>query len=276
MFQRLTCCAVIALSFAAAANAVPPVALYLESPLADQNVMPGDPVAWSLSLTLADDENQGLALIFADLVQDPGNPASFDLPPGDPASIPVEMAVFDRPAGITNPGENTLPSGYVGVQRGDEGAKNLVQIGGSQNTFGVALPTGVGLAENANVVADIGHGAPQMIVSGEFNAPDASGLYTFRVENALASVITQRNDPPEFSRVSLEQVSVANGDFRIIVCMADLDGDGAVGLGDLAHLLGSYGQTGMTYADGDLDLDGDIDLSDLATLLGYYGDICGE
>ena len=53
---------------------------------------------------------------------------------------------------------------------------------------------------------------------------------------------------------------------------ADLDGDGQVGLSDLAQLLANYGTTGgATYAMGDLDGDGDVDLSDLAALLALYG-----
>jgi hypothetical protein len=58
-------------------------------------------------------------------------------------------------------------------------------------------------------------------------------------------------------------------------CFGDLDGDNAIGLADLAQLLGQYGETsGMTYEDGDLDGDGDVDLADLAALLGVYGTTC--
>ena len=58
-------------------------------------------------------------------------------------------------------------------------------------------------------------------------------------------------------------------------CLGDLDGDGQIGLSDLATLLAHYGATsGVTYEDGDLDEDGDVDLSDLATLLSVYGTTC--
>jgi hypothetical protein len=50
-------------------------------------------------------------------------------------------------------------------------------------------------------------------------------------------------------------------------CAADLDGDGAVGPGDLAVLLGGWGQPGPS----DLDGDGAVTPSDLATLLGAWG-----
>lgn len=58
-------------------------------------------------------------------------------------------------------------------------------------------------------------------------------------------------------------------------CFGDLNGDGAIDLSDLAHLLAHYGITsGASPEDGDLDLDGDVDLSDLAGLLGVYGTPC--
>ena len=58
-------------------------------------------------------------------------------------------------------------------------------------------------------------------------------------------------------------------------CFGDLDGDGAIGLSDLAQLLSNYGTpSGAVYEDGDLDADGDVDLADLAGLLAVYGTTC--
>ena len=77
-------------------------------------------------------------------------------------------------------------------------------------------------------------------------------------------------------------VVMTGGDFELTggfwpgtkFCLGDLNGDGQIGLSDLATLLAHYGKTGMTYDDGDLDGDGDVDLSDLATLLAVYGTTC--
>ena len=58
-------------------------------------------------------------------------------------------------------------------------------------------------------------------------------------------------------------------------CIGDLDGDGAIGLADLAVLLAHYPtESGAQPEDGDIDGDGDIDLSDLAALLAVYGTDC--
>ena len=60
-------------------------------------------------------------------------------------------------------------------------------------------------------------------------------------------------------------------------CYGDLDGDWDRDLGDLAELLGHYGETtGVLYENGDLDEDGDVDLMDLAGMLGVYGEPCPE
>jgi len=56
-------------------------------------------------------------------------------------------------------------------------------------------------------------------------------------------------------------------------CPADLDGDGAIGLGDLALFLSNYGLMGSGIP-GDFDDDGDVDLEDLATFLAAFGTTC--
>ncbi|MBU0618334.1 MAG: hypothetical protein KKI02_11500, partial [Planctomycetes bacterium] len=60
-------------------------------------------------------------------------------------------------------------------------------------------------------------------------------------------------------------------------CPWDLDGDGVVGLSDLAQLLATYGLcVGDPGFDGAADFndDGCVDLSDLAALLSVYGTTC--
>ena len=58
-------------------------------------------------------------------------------------------------------------------------------------------------------------------------------------------------------------------------CVGDLIMDGQRDQMDLMQLLSHYGLNGgATYLDGDLDRDGDVDIGDLATLLGVYGESC--
>jgi DNA-binding beta-propeller fold protein YncE len=53
-----------------------------------------------------------------------------------------------------------------------------------------------------------------------------------------------------------------------VPCAADLDGDGSVGAGDLAVLLGQWGGPGSA----DFDASGAVNASDLSVLLGAWGD----
>lgn len=58
-------------------------------------------------------------------------------------------------------------------------------------------------------------------------------------------------------------------------CPEDLDGDDAIGLGDLSLLLENFGVgSGAGPEDGDLDGDGDVDLADLSALLELFGLPC--
>ena len=58
-------------------------------------------------------------------------------------------------------------------------------------------------------------------------------------------------------------------------CLGDLDGDGAVGLGDLTILLANFGTVGgATPEDGDMDGDADVDLTDLTLFLALFGTFC--
>lgn len=58
-------------------------------------------------------------------------------------------------------------------------------------------------------------------------------------------------------------------------CPADLDGDGSVGLSDLAVLLSHFGtQSGASEADGDMNGNGSVDLADLAIMLAAFGSAC--
>jgi hypothetical protein len=60
--------------------------------------------------------------------------------------------------------------------------------------------------------------------------------------------------------------------------IGDLNGDGEIGIADLAQLLSNYGMTsGATYEMGDIEPlggDSDVDLADLAALLAAYGTTC--
>jgi hypothetical protein len=275
MLRYKACAAVLVLGFAAVALAQPTATVTLQSSQDGQGVGAGDVIDWTIQVSVSTGDNYGLALIACDLVQDADNPEKLDLPPGDPGSIDTTMQNFDRPAGITNPGEGGAASGYIGVQRGTTGEMNLIQIGGGQNTFGEALPPGTGIAENAEVNGGVGQeGSPQIVLSGQFAAPAHSGKYVFRVENALANVLTELNTPPDHSPVAAaDMVLGEEAEIFFIVCPGDFNNSGFIDLSDLGILLAHYNQSG-TFEEGDANGDGMVNLSDLGILLAAYNTPC--
>jgi len=176
-------------------------------------VAPGERIEWKIKALVSTLENQGLAMFSVDLVQDPGNPDFFDMPAGNRAPNP--MKGFDRPKGITNPiEEDPWGSGYGGISDGPYGAKNVIQIGGMQNTFGIKGPClgpsyDICTGRDNVVDADIGQNAAgRIIATGEFNAPDTPGLYFFNLENAMANTLEQVNNPPAVSTVKMAPVVI--------------------------------------------------------------------
>jgi len=230
-----SCSLLCALALCAATFASGTVTFTLESPQAGQTVAAASTINWSIKVAVSTGDNLGLALFAADLAQDAANPAKFDIPYGLVGSIPALLNGFNRPGGITNPGEGGNPSGYVGVQRGTAGQKNLIQIGGGQNTFGQA---GTGIGTDPNVDAGIGQSGAQLVLSGSFPAPATDGSYTFRLENALANVLDTVGTPPNFSQVSGATVNLAGATFSFTVggptaCVGDLNCDGQVSFADI-------------------------------------------
>ncbi len=231
--MRTTLTLIAAAALAAPVLAGGTVTFTLDSPSNGQTVAPGATVTWNIRLSVSTGDNLGLALFAVDLVPDPNNPA-LDIPPGSAASIPAVLQGFNRPRGITNPGEGGAASGYIGVQRGTTGHKSLVQIGGAQNTFGQA---GTGFATDPNVAGGIGQPGPLLVLSGSFTAPSTTGVYTFSLANAVANVLETLNTPPNFSRVG-RATSVTTGatiTFTVgqTICRGDCNCDGQINFGDI-------------------------------------------
>jgi hypothetical protein len=264
--------ALLAALLGGAAAGQPAVTVAIESPQAGSSVAPGATVTWIIRYSVSAADNLGLALLCCDLSQDAGNPALFDLPPA--AGVPAEMTNFSRPAGIANRGEGGATTGYIGVQRGPAGQRNLVQIGGAQNTLGQALPPGSGIAENAIVIPGVGQSGAVVLASGSFAAPSTPGTYTLRLSNGIANVLTAFNAPPVHSPVAAATVSFAPATISFTVSAllrGDLNCDGLVNnfdidpfvlaLSDAAGYAAQYPDCNIDNAD--IDGDGAINNFDI-------------
>ncbi len=238
MHRYVLLAAVASIAIPAAADTV---TVSLTSPQNGLVLSPGDTVQWQITFNVSSGDNAGLALLITDFVQDAANPAALDIPQA--AGVPGAMTNFSRPAGVSNPGEGASPStGYVGVQRGTAGARNLIQIGGGQNTFGVARPPGSGIAENANVVSGVGQSGDVVLASGSFLAPAVDGAYSYSLANVVANTLVAVAAPPAPSLVerATSVVSPASFSFSVstsVVTPGDTNCDGTVDFFDIDPFL---------------------------------------
>jgi hypothetical protein len=228
-------------------------------------VQPNDPIDWTISFSVSQGDNLGLAMISVDFFQSKLNPGKLVIPSAD--VLPAAMEDFRRPDGISNPGDG----GYGGTQLGTDCEANLYQIGGAQNTFGVA---GTNMGLDTDVDTGVGQSGSQDLVSGEFDAPEERGIYVFQIQNAVANVLETSTPPCE---VSEAEIAYDPAGFTIIVCPGDVNGDGQVDPSDLNQLLAAYGScVGDPEYDPQADLNRDecVDATDLNILLANYGSVC--
>lgn len=256
----------------ASQSAAQSVQVILDSPQAGTFVQHGETIEWSISVNVSADDNDGLAFFCADLVQSETNPATLDIPHAD--SVPADMTSFSAPAGVSNPPDIGMTTGYVGTQFGEPGAANLLQIGGGLNLFGHALPATTGLAQSDAAVTGIGQNGVVLIAAGSFQAPEVDGAYTFELRNVLANVLSQANQPPLFSLAVAAAADATHASFTINVgdnCDPfDANCDGLVNGMDVQAVTSAIldeGGPSCSPCAGDANGDGDTTLADISAFV---------
>ncbi len=272
-------------ALAVSAHASGTVTFNLSSPSNGATVSPGELIEWTITVSASTGDNLGLALAAVDLVQDAANPASFDLPGGE---TPLDMTDFDRPDGISNPGPGGVGSAYGGTPMGTTGSKNLIQIGGAQNTFGVA---GNGIGLDYAVRGAVGQGSLQILATGSFLAPAEPGLYSFYLQNPIANTLDDIGTPPDFSPVSGATALIGVGQITFTVetaCIGDLNCNGSIGFDDINPFvlyLSNFASwhtafPGCNPLNGDINCDGTYgqasfgDINPFVALMGQCGMGC--
>jgi len=196
------------------------VHLEFDSPSAAQVVNPGDSVHWMLTAYVSASDNLGLSLISVDIGQLSDNPELLDIPRGGATS--TAMRAFDRPRGFANPGAQPEQSGFRGTPVGKNGQRNLAQIGGAQNTFGVTGPClgpngEICMGQDIIVTPGVGQSGGQLIALGSFIAPATPGSYEFEITSAVANTLHEINVPPQPSVVRPARIELAIKGFRFNV-----------------------------------------------------------
>jgi len=242
------------------------VNLNLFSPQQGQTLAPGQLVQWRIEAEVSTGDNAGLALLLVNLEQSNFNPSFVDIPLAD--SVPPALASFDAPAGFSN-----SPTGYRGLRVGPVGARNLEQIGGAQNTFGVAAAT---MGQDVDVEPGLGQSGPMMIAEGAFRAPFVAGTYQFNLADPLANTLVTVNSAPMQSPTESAFVLVIFSSFSFNVdptlsIAGDMNCDGVVNSDDAdAFALAAVAPAAYqaTYPDcdpneGDVNNDGVLDGRDI-------------
>jgi cytochrome c551/c552 len=135
-------------------------------------VAPGGLVRYEVVAELADNHNQGLAMVTFDLDFDGGVLPQADTPTVGP------MANFVSPLGLSN------PAGFGGTQAGG----GLQQVGGAMNTINNSFaPQPMGTV----VTGLAAKGSPLAVAQGSFMAPTTPGTYTLTLSSPMANVITE-------------------------------------------------------------------------------------
>lgn len=200
-------------------NGVGSVHFDLVSPQDGTVVAAGTNIEWRIELSVSAQDNLGLALAAVDLAQSPTNPEPIAFRvarPGGP-----ELRDFDRPRGFPNPGARLDESGFGGSLLDD--ATRLAQIGGAQNTFGVA-PACLGpnanvcMGQDVSVNTGVGQGiVPQRLAFGAFRAPATPGTYTVQLERMVATTLATVGTAPAPSIVRRANVDAPTGSLTFTV-----------------------------------------------------------
>lgn len=260
------------LSLACALDPEPPrpvVDISISSPQAGTAVSPGSAIQWVIRCVApASPACYGVAGVSVDLVQGPSNPVFFDLP--EAAAVPPEMSGFSRPQGICNPVPGNLAaSAYTGTRTGLSGSMNLVQIGGMQNTFGVA---GTLMGTDTLVETGVGQDSGgQVIAEGVFSAPSEPGEYCFEIQNAVVNVLRTQAAMSGIWPVAYAEVMASSSVFCIAVeagPTCDYTQDGVADQEDVAYLIDVVaGGLNPNEVDPDFNQDGVADQADVAALV---------
>lgn len=200
------------------------------------SVKAGKVIEWKIYVHASTGDNHGLALGIVDMEQATTNPKAIILNPG---VAPTEMQDFNLPNGIANVGPAPGTSGYGGTplpQLQPSGANKLVQIGGAQNNTGRVGITG--FAQDVQVEENVGHEpGGRLLARGTFTAPNKVGIYKLFLSNPIANTFIDVQNPPAVSAVAPAAATLCDGavSFRVVrqLCLADIDGNGIVGPGDL-------------------------------------------
>lgn len=116
------------------------------------------------------------------------------------------------------------------------------------------------------------------------NVPQSPGVYALKLELVAPASGIQPSLPfwivfrqgNTADLVAQQEAAAAYLNARLLppACPGDADGDGMVGLADVAVLIGHWTEMVTPGTNGDLDGDGVVGLGDIAVAIGHWGTVC--
>jgi len=229
----------------------------LSSPANNTLVIPNTEITWTITAT-GDGTSLGLAGFSVDLIQSATNPSTMSIPYA--ASVPTALAGFSRPAGISNPSPDGVSPGYCGTPVGPSNHRNLIEIGGLQNTYGV---TGGSIGQDLAVDQGIARtSTPQVLATGSLSAPQAVGQYRFMLANIAANALVSVQTAPAASVAMPADIEVLGEIVFSVKCIGDFNTDGSVDGSDIEPFFTAF-SNGDPAAD--VNLSGGVDGGDVET-----------
>ena len=199
----------------------------------------GTTLLWRLRIVAeSSTSNLGLAGCAFEIRQQTG-PAALNV--AVPAVRDSAIAMLDRPLGFATLDPSGTASGFGGYAVANQfGGQDLVSIGGSMNTTGVALPSSAGIGTSSVVVPGLAL-APsgQIIVSGTAATPLRVGFYTLGVGRSHVNVLSDIASEGSASGVLVAEVGTTPLSI-VLFCQADFNGVGGLTVQDVFDFLAAF------------------------------------
>ncbi|USN99985.1 MAG: hypothetical protein H6810_04820 [Phycisphaeraceae bacterium] len=266
--NRTSCIALLAAASVAQAQHVDlsllAVGSDLNEPLASSvEINGGRRLTWELSASVTD-SSLGLAFIAVDLGADGAHPAPLTFEQGVGGA---DFASFEPPLGFAR-----LNQDDTSAFGGDAGECGLRDIGGGQNTAGLAS-TDLRFGQTIDPETDVGLSGWATVADGSLVMPDITGDYVIRIDRAGATVLGSTPIEDFATPVRKAETAWAAGEVTITVyCSADLDRNGLLDLADITMFVEQF--LAMNPVVSDVNDDELFDLADITAFVGAFVSGC--
>lgn len=193
---------------------------------------------------------------------------------------------FNAAAGTTNPGRAFGFNIMDALRKWDGSDFDAIppeRLSISLSATSRMTPTSPGqFVGGFNFVAADAQGGFHQHINYFLGLPQTQGIYALKLEltsPGLTSslplwIVLRQGNTPALVQAQSDAVAYLEAQLQPPACPGDADGDGMVGLGDLALMIQNWDTAVPAGTQGDLDQDGFVGLSDLAIAIQNWDSVC--